>query len=99
MGYYTRMFDKILAGGGQFIQNLDSQIAQQILLILLREQITCLPIHDSFIVQYQHADRLVEAMGTVFIEHLSKRGVVETTEGKSNRELDGDSIMGKFLQS
>ncbi|WP_443641580.1 hypothetical protein ABXT70_02365 [Candidatus Njordibacter sp. Uisw_039] len=93
------IFDKILAGGGQFIQNLDSQIAQQILLILLRENITCLPIHDSFIVQYQHADRLVEVMETVFLEKLGKRGVVERTEGKLNRELDDDSIMGKFLQS
>ena len=93
------IFDKILEGDGQFIQNLDSQIAQQILLILLRENITCLPIHDSFIVQYQHADRLVDVMETVFLEKLGKRGVVERTEGKLNRELDDDSIMGKFLQS
>ena len=93
------IFDKILEGGGQLIQNLDSQIAQQILLILLRENITCLPIHDSFIVQYQHADRLVDVMETVFLEKLGKRGVVERTEGKLNREVDDDSIMGKFLQS
>ena len=69
------------------------------MLILLGENITCLPIHDSFIVQYQHADRLVEVMETVFLEKLGKRGVVERTEGKLNKELDDDSIMSKFLLS
>jgi hypothetical protein len=93
------IFDKIREGRGQFIENLDSQIAQDVLLILLRENIICLPIHDSFIVQYQHSDRLVEVMETVFLEKLGKRGVVERTEGKLNRDLNDDSIMGKFLQS
>ena len=96
---HPRIFDIILKGGGQFIQNLDSQIAQEILLVLLRENITCLPIHDSFIVQYQHADRLVEVMEAVFLKQLGKRGVVEITEGKSNGELDEDSVMSKFLKS
>lgn len=49
--------------------------------------------------QYQHADKLVEVMETVFLKQLGKRGVVERTEGKSSGKLDEGSIMSKFLQS
>ena len=93
------IFDLITAGGGQGIQYEDSQIAQDILLELLNDNITCLSVHDSFIVQYQHADRLVEVMKSVFKNRLGAVGVVDMVEGHQNIHIDSDSLMGKFLQS
>ncbi|XPV75963.1 MAG: hypothetical protein ACNI27_15195 [Desulfovibrio sp.] len=48
------------------LQYQDSQIAERVMWTLAKEQIVCLPVHDSFIVQQQHEDRLVEVMREAF---------------------------------
>tara|TARA_R110000744_G_scaffold149474_2_gene262622 strand:+ start:48 stop:1496 length:1449 start_codon:yes stop_codon:yes gene_type:complete len=93
------IFDLITAGGGQGIQYEDSQITQDIILELLNDNITCLPVHDSFIVQHQHADSLVAVMKSVFKKRLGVYGVVDMVEGHRNIQIDSDSVMGKFLQA
>jgi len=93
------IFDLIIAGGGQSIQYEDSQIAQDILLELMNDGIVCLPVHDSFIVQYHHADRLVEAMKSAFKARLGVVGVVDIEEGYERTQVDEDSVMVKFLQA
>lgn len=44
------------------LQRIDSNIAEDILLRMLRAGIVCIPLHDSFIVQAQHRDALRAAM-------------------------------------
>ena len=48
------------------LQYLDSTIALRVLKLLLSNNIVCIPIHDSFIVQKQHEVALRAAMQTAF---------------------------------
>ncbi|MBI9078236.1 MAG: hypothetical protein JEY79_00665 [Pseudodesulfovibrio sp.] len=50
------------SGLGRKLQFIDSEIAMGVLLDLASEGIVALPVHDSFIVQERHEDRLVELM-------------------------------------
>lgn len=49
-------------GVGLQLQYLDSQIAEYVMLDLLKEGITCLPVHDSFIVDRRFVNKLQDAM-------------------------------------
>ena len=44
------------------LQRLDSNIAENVLLDLVRKNIAALPVHDSFITALQHSQQLEEAM-------------------------------------
>lgn len=44
----------------------DSEIAKRIMLDFAKDNITCLPIHDSFIVAKRHRERLQELMKTIY---------------------------------
>jgi len=54
--------DKLFSGEGLKLQNMDSMITEAILMRLMKENIPCLPIHDSYIVEAQYKDVLEEAM-------------------------------------
>jgi len=54
--------DFFYAGVGLRLQNTDANMAEGVLLNLLRQGIVALPIHDSFIVQERHQGRLREVM-------------------------------------
>ena len=58
--------DHILSGIGLRIQNIDSKIAEHVISSLLDEGIPVLCIHDSFIVEREHKDRLKEEMANAF---------------------------------
>ena len=49
-------------GIGVRLQYRDSKIAERILKHFTRKKIVCLCIHDSFIVQEQYKDELIEVM-------------------------------------
>jgi len=51
---------------GAKLMNIDSGMAEQVLLDLLGKGIIALPIHDSFIVQERHRGQLQDAMNTAF---------------------------------
>jgi hypothetical protein len=53
-------------GAGLRAQYLDSQIAERVMLTLAQEGIAALPVHDSFIVQTRHAERLNAVMHEAF---------------------------------
>jgi hypothetical protein len=53
---------EVSQGVGLDLQYLDSQIAEYVMMDLLKDEITCLPVHDSFIVQRHHLARLQETM-------------------------------------
>ena len=50
------------SGIGRQLQRIDSDIAENIMLRLLDQDIPCLPIHDSFIVAQKHKQALRQAM-------------------------------------
>ncbi len=61
------------SGCGLKLQNLDSQMAEYVLRIMtIQKGIPCLPIHDSFIVPEEHADRLVKAMKVAYEKFVGK---------------------------
>jgi hypothetical protein len=55
-------------GVGLAFQYIDSQIAELVMLELLDQGITCLPVHDSFIVPRHQGQALVQAMNKAFEE-------------------------------
>jgi hypothetical protein len=55
-------------GKGLHYQFLDSQLAEKVMLKLLAQDIVCLPIHDSFIVQTEHVPSLHTAMSEAYAE-------------------------------
>jgi hypothetical protein len=53
-------------GVGLSFQYQDSQIAEKVMLALLAQNITCLPVHDSFIVPRHQGRELILAMRAAF---------------------------------
>jgi hypothetical protein len=53
-------------GVGLDLQFIDSQIAEHTMIILMRQGIPCLPVHDSFIVPRHQASQLIKAMRGAF---------------------------------
>lgn len=56
----------LCSGYGVYLQRLDSDLAEKILLDLLSESICVLCIHDSFIVNVEYEDKLYESMRNHF---------------------------------
>ena len=54
---------------GNKLQRLDSDIAEQVMLKLVRQDIAVLALHDSFLVSRLHADDLATAMDEAVSEH------------------------------
>lgn len=64
--YHPFLKDWLHSGVGIELQYLDSQIAERVMLQLLKQGITCLPIHDSFIVQRSAYQPLIDAMNEAY---------------------------------
>lgn len=56
---------------GRVLQNADSNLANDILEVMIEKGIPCLPVHDSFIIQSKHADLLSCVMGDCFRKRFS----------------------------
>lgn len=54
------------------LQNLEGEIATEILVNLMRQGICCLAVHDSFIVQRQHQGILAKMMVESYIKYLKR---------------------------
>ena len=54
------------SGIGLELQFVDSQIAEQVMLALMRKDIPCLPIHDSFLVPRHQVRELISTMQEAF---------------------------------
>lgn len=57
-------------GLGKVLQRMDSDIALDVILNLMKQRIYCLPIHDSFIVKKEHAELLREQMISSYKDSL-----------------------------
>ncbi len=73
-------------GVGLGFQYIDSQVAEKVMLSLLDKGITCLPVHDSFIVPRIEGKALHEAMGKAFEEVMA--GNVAKLKPPSNFKSD-----------
>ena len=58
------------SGFGLTLQYIDSQIAERVMLLLLEQDITCLPVHDSFIGPLHQRAVIEEAMAKAYQERL-----------------------------
>ena len=67
-------------GIGLRLQKLDSIIAEQVMLQLLQLDKVCLPVHDSFIVQFECADLLVQVMKKEYEKILKQSIEVDREE-------------------
>lgn len=76
---------------GRVLQNADSHLASDILEVMLDNNITCLPVHDSFIVKMKDLDILCKTMGNCFrkrfgVDTLVPVGVKWKENGVVNEE-------------
>jgi len=58
-------------GIGTQLQNLDSRIAESVMLELMEWGIFALPVHDSFICARQDAPRVLQSMKNAFLHHTN----------------------------
>ena len=75
-------------GIGLELQNLDSQIAERVLMAMTERQIPCLPVHDSFIVPVRHEAKLREAMVRSYTEVMGFKPLVDRAYEPVNEELE-----------
>lgn len=64
---------------GLRLQRIDSDICAGVLLEMVKEGICCLPVHDSFVVQEKHQDKLHDAMVRAFQSFVDTSFVPKTT--------------------
>ena len=85
------------SGRGIKLQYKDSQIAEQVMLNLARDNIVCLPVHDSFIVRLSHQIDLHEEMDKAFKDIVgvdSKRDKKATVVGSDVHRQESKSLYG-----
>lgn len=63
---------------GYMLQMLEGQIGEDITIKLMREGIVCLPVHDSFIVQTKHQERLKQQMTNSYKLYLNHIPTIDT---------------------
>lgn len=63
-------FDEGVGPVGPKLQNLDSMVAEDILITMTREKLPCLCVHDSFICRVMDGPFLQEVMRAAYIKHL-----------------------------
>ena len=74
-------------GYGNTLQNIDSRIAEQLMLTFADAEIPILPVHDSFIIEAEFALHLQVFMMVICKHHLKKYHGVDI-EGFIDAELD-----------
>lgn len=78
---------ELCSGVGLKLQYIDSQITEYVLTTLTQEEIVCLNIHDSFIVEEQYEERLREVMGTAYTEINLAKARPLITGGRSGEAI------------
>lgn len=91
------------------LQFLDSQIAEFVMLELISAGITCLPVHDSFLVDRRYIKQLEQAMNrgyAKFVPGIPKMKLDTTKQYsefqmtfKENGELDRDAMFAMHANS
>lgn len=79
---------------GLLLQNADSKIAELIIKEFVDEGIPILPVHDSFLVQEKHLDKLLNAMGEQF---RSMMDVTYSIPVKMQYKVDGELVSEEVM--
>jgi len=85
------------SGEGVKLQYIDSQVAEQVMLNLVKDNIVVLPVHDSFIVRMSHQIDLHEEMDKAFKDIVgveSKRDKKATVVGGSVQLQESERLYG-----
>jgi len=70
---HSEISDRLFTGYGTTLQNIDSEIAERLMLRAVKELKTViLPVHDSFIIQHDYTDWLKEAMNEAYSEKAGR---------------------------
>jgi len=80
------------SGYGLKLQYLDSRMTEYILLGLLQENVICLPVHDSYLVSFQHQDALIKMMIEAVNKFVEMEIGIKVIEGKENRVVEDELI-------
>lgn len=82
------------SGAGLRLQNVDAEIARHVMReMTIRNGITALPIHDSFIVRQDHEEKLMEEMDKAYSRVTRSAGIKSSTS-KGYRRNDPHWEMG-----
>lgn len=63
-------------GFGSALQYHDSELAADVLSVMIERNIPCLPVHDSFIIAREHCGLLSDTMGDCFRNRFGTEGLV-----------------------
>lgn len=77
MKHHTAIAEYFGTGLGRKLQFIDSEIAVDILMDLASDGIVALPIHDSFIVQERHENKLRELMEYHYCARMGSRPIIK----------------------
>jgi hypothetical protein len=84
------------SGAGIRLQRKDSDIAEAVMLSMMRRGILVLPVHDSFIVDCRHVDLLREEMTKAYLDHMGTnvrikpdRSIVDEIGSASEEAVNG----------
>jgi len=69
--------DFLFSGIGLKLQNRDSRITEAILMRLMKRNIPCLPIHDSYIVDAQYKTALTQAMIEEYEKNMGFEPIID----------------------
>lgn len=83
---HERISHQFGKGIGKILQRLESDMAFRIVVELMDDGILALPVHDSFLVEDRHKDRLLNRMKAVYNDRLSFWPIIkESRKGKNKR--------------
>lgn len=82
---------------GKTLQYFDSIIAEDVMLVLHRLGVVCLPVHDSFIVDFRYEQVLRAAMDVVFKYHVGQiaqikkdKTIYDVMKRKAELDMQGE---------
>jgi hypothetical protein len=87
--------EQLSSGVGLKAQYIDSQIAEAVMLELMKEDVVVLPVHDSFIVPVGYQSALVSSMNYHFNQLTGSRSIVEAELVKTDEHfgMSSDEVL------
>jgi hypothetical protein len=77
---YPVIGDALGTDAGLYLQFLDSEIATMVMLELMKERITVIPVHDSFLVQVEFERDLAQAMQKAYAACMNAQAQLKDAE-------------------
>lgn len=81
-------------GFGSALQYHDSELAADVLNVMIEKNIPCLPVHDSFIIAREHCGLLSDTMGDCFRNRFGTDGLVPVgINWKDNGQMFEEKVL------